>query len=251
MSAAALPSRSQCIHDTGTDNHCHCPQFAPTLLDPYICANCVHGIHTHVDYVSMVAIHYPPTRCAAFVQKTPLTQCCTCEAQLHDHIAIDNPYRSAEPWNVLDYFPDSDVPSSNVRVASHSNDTINMPNSMPFPSNTANENLMPVTPMPTYSNYIGSHSFSPSCDARSIPFNPTIQSYPSASSALSSIQGPDIAQTQAYSPDNSFVQYRDHVDNNSYARQSSGSAMTGGYEYQYYSNAMYDATPEASPHPYT
>ncbi len=85
---------------------------------------------------------------------------------------------------------------------------------------------MPVTPMPIYSNYIGSHSLSPSSDARNIPFNPTVQSYPLASSAL-------------------------HVDNDSYARQSGGSAMTGGYEYEYYSNAMYDATPEASPHPYT
>ncbi|KAK0445577.1 hypothetical protein EV421DRAFT_2018324 [Armillaria borealis] len=251
MSAAALPSRGQCVHHTDADNHCQCPQFAPILLDPYICANCVHGIHTHVDYVSMVVSHYPPTRCAAYVQKTPLTQRCTCEAQLCDHIAIDNPYRVAEPWNVLDYFPDSSVHSSNVSRCS--DDTMNnsfTPNSVPFSSNTANGSLMPVPPAPIYSNYMGSHSFSPSCDARNIPFNPTIQSYPSASSALSGIQGPDITQTQAYSPDNSFVQYRDHVDNNSYTRQSSDSAMTGGYEYQYYSNAMYDATPEASPHPY-
>ncbi len=81
MSAVTLPSRGQCVYD----HHCHCPQFAPTLLDPvgshspstipvlmffqYICANCVHGIHTHVDYVSMVVSHYPPTRCAAYVQK--------------------------------------------------------------------------------------------------------------------------------------------------------------------------------------
>ncbi|PBK96298.1 hypothetical protein ARMGADRAFT_691447 [Armillaria gallica] len=245
MSAAAVPSRSQCIHDTGrTDNHCHCPQFTPTLLDPYICASCVHGIHIHVDYVSMVVSHYPPTRCAAFVQKTPLTQRCTCEAQLCDHIAIDNPYRVAEPWNVLDYLPDSSVPSSN--------DTMNnsfTANSVPFSSNTANGSLMPVTPAPIYSNYMGTRVFGP-CDAGNTSFNPTLQSYPSANNALSSIQGPDTTQTQAYSPDNSFVQYRDHVDNNSYTRQPGGNARTGSYEYKYYSNAMYDATPGASSHPY-
>ncbi len=182
--------------------------------------------------------HYPPTRCTAYVQRyatphsirhlelklpalqTPLTQRCTCEAQLCDHIAIDNPYRVAEPWNVLDYLPDSSVPSSN--------DTMNnsfTANSVPFSSNTANGSLMPVTPMPITPITWVSHSLSPSSDARNIPFNPTLQSYPSASGTL-------------------------HVDNDSYARQSGGSAMTGGYEYQYYSNAMYDATPEASPLPY-
>ncbi len=153
------------------------------------------------------------------VLQTPLTQRCTCEAQLCDHIAIDNLYRSEEPWNVLDYLPDSSVPSSN--------DIMNnsfMANSVPFSSNTANGSLVPVTPAPIYSNYMGSRVFGP-CEAGNTPFNPTIQSYPSTSSAL-------------------------HVDNDSYAHQSGGSAMTGGYGYQYYSNAMYDATPEAPPHPY-
>ncbi|KAK0183938.1 hypothetical protein F5146DRAFT_1077130 [Armillaria mellea] len=240
MSTAPFPSRSQCIHDTGTNNHCHCPQFAPTLLDPYTCANCVHGIHTHVDYVSMVVSHYPPTQCAAYVQKTPLTQRCTCETQLCDHIAIDNLYRSAEPWNVLDYFPDSSVPSFNV--GSHFNDTMNnssMPNSVPFSSNTAYRSPMPVAPTPVYSDYIDFHSFN-----RDAGNNPTTYSYPPASSALSdAIQGPDTTQTQYHN--------RDHIDtNNSYPRQPGGNPSTGNYDYQYYSNVMYDATPGASQHPY-
>ncbi|KAK0197587.1 hypothetical protein F5146DRAFT_1016015 [Armillaria mellea] len=236
MSAASFPSRSQCIHDTGTNDHCHCPQFAAALLDPYICANCVHGIHTHVDYVSMVVSHYPPTQCAAYVQKTPLTQRCTCEAQLCDHIAIDNLYRSTEPWNVLNYFPDSSVPSSNV--GSHSNDTMNkssMPNSVPFSPNNAYRSLMPVAPTPIYSNYMGSHVFGPSFEATNIPSHPTIQFYPSAS-----IQESDTTQNQ----------YRDHIDNNPSPRQpGSGNASTGNYDYEYYSNGMYDATPGASQHP--
>ncbi len=179
----------------------------PRLDAPHMCKR----------YATPHSIRYLELKPTAL--QTPLTQRCTCEAQLCDHIAIDNLYRVAEPWNVLDYLPDSSVPSSN--------DTMNnsfMPNSMSFPSNTANENLMPVTPAPIYSDYIGSRVFGP-CEAGSSPFNPTIQSYPLASNAL-------------------------HVDNDSYARQSGGSAMTGGYEYQYYSNGMYDATPEASPHPY-
>ncbi|SJL04578.1 uncharacterized protein ARMOST_07945 [Armillaria ostoyae] len=211
----------------------------------------LNALHTRKRYATPHSIRYLELKLPAL--QTPLTQRCTCEAQLCDHVAIDNPYRVAEPWNVLDYFSDSSVHSSNV--SSRSDDTMNhsfMPNSVSFSSNTANGSLMPVPPAPIYLNYMGSRVFGPgpSRDAGNTPFNPTIQSYPSASSALSSIQGPDITQTQAYSPDNSFVQYLDHVYNDSYARQSGGSAMTGGYEYQYYSNAMYDATPEASPHPY-
>ncbi len=179
--------------------------------------------HMYKRYATPHSIRYLELKPTAF--QTPLTQRCTCEAQLCDHIAIDNLYRVAEPWNVLDYSPDSNVPSSNV--SSRSNDIMHnsfTANSVPFSSNTANGSLMPVTPAPIYSNYMGSRVFGP-CDAGNTPFNPTIQSYPLASSAL-------------------------HVDNDSYARQSGGSAITGGYEYQYYSNAMYDTTPEASLHPY-
>ncbi|KAK0197588.1 hypothetical protein F5146DRAFT_52947 [Armillaria mellea] len=143
--------------------------------------------------------------------QTPLTQRCTCEAQLCDHIAIDNLYRSTEPWNVLNYFPDSSVPSSNV--GSHSNDTMNkssMPNSVPFSPNNAYRSLMPVAPTPIYSNYIDFHSFN-----RDAGNNPTTYSYPPASSALSDIfQRPDTTQTE----------YRDHVDNNPYPRQPDGNA---------------------------
>ncbi|PBK96331.1 hypothetical protein ARMGADRAFT_1076510 [Armillaria gallica] len=100
MSSVALPSRGQRIQVTDSIQRCQCLWFFPPaspLLDQYICDGCGHGIHTHVDYVSMDVNHHPPTQCAAYVQKTPLAQRCTCEAQLCDHIAIDNPYRYPEP----------------------------------------------------------------------------------------------------------------------------------------------------------
>ncbi|KAK0240661.1 hypothetical protein EDD85DRAFT_950503 [Armillaria nabsnona] len=198
--------------------------------------------HMYKRYATPHSMQYLELKPPAL--QTPLTQRCTCEAQLCDHTAIDNSYRVAEPWNVLDYSPDSSVPSSNV--SRRSNDTMHnsfTANSVPFSSDTANGSLMSVTPAPIYSNYIGSRVFGP-CDAGSTPFHPTLLSYPSASSALSSIQGLDTTQTQAYSLDDSFVQYRDHVDNNSYTRQPGGNARTGSYEHQYCSNTMYDATPE-------
>ncbi len=181
----ALGSRRPLLDPVGS----HSPSSIPVLMfSKYICANCVHGIHTHDDYVSMVVSHYPPTRCTAYVQKvcyspfhphlelklpalqTPLTQRCTCEAQLCDHIAIDNPYRVAGAMNVLDYLPDSSVPSSN--------DTMNnsfTANSVPFSSNTANGSLMPVTRCPIYSNHMGSHSLSPSSFHSILPFNPILR----------------------------------------------------------------------------
>ncbi len=116
-------------------------------------------------------------------------------------------------------------------MASISNDAMNtpfIPNSISFPYNTANENLMQVTPTPIYSNYIGSRAFDPSHDAVNTPFTPALISSPSASSASSDIQS-GITQTQAYSSDNYFVQYPDHVVNNSYTRQSAGDATDGSY----------------------
>ncbi|KAK0435431.1 uncharacterized protein EV420DRAFT_320575 [Desarmillaria tabescens] len=118
----SLPSRERCIHITDNTQQCQCPWFVSILLDPYICGQCGHGIHAHVDYVSMVVNHYPPTQCAAYVQKTPLAQRCTCEAQLCDHVAINNLFRHADPSSVLDNFAGNNDTSYSVDAISFSND---------------------------------------------------------------------------------------------------------------------------------
>ncbi|KAK0210320.1 hypothetical protein DFS33DRAFT_1483429 [Desarmillaria ectypa] len=251
MSSAALPSRGQCIQVT--DNHCQCPCFASTFLDQHICGQCGHGIHAHVDYVSMVVSYYPPTQCAAYVQKTPLAQRCTCEAQLCDHIATDNMYCSAEPWTDLDFFMDSNSPSHNTAMISFSNDAINHPYTpSPMSLSSVNPdtvifshdtNLMPITRAPIFFPSPRS-SFNPSNDVGSIPFASTSISSPS-SSASSGIQS-DITQIQAYSSYDYFVQYPDHSMNNTYALQPNGDATNESFEYQDYLNATYGATPGSS-----
>ncbi|KAK0458406.1 uncharacterized protein EV420DRAFT_1642758 [Desarmillaria tabescens] len=220
MSSAALPSRRQCTQVIDNIQRCQCPCFIPPasiLLDQNICGLCGHGIHTHVDYVSMVVNHHPPTQCAAYVQKTPLTQCCTCEAWLCDHVAINNPYRPAEPWDVLNFFMDNIGLSSGVNATSFYNNAVNgpfTPNPMLLPSAGSHTdalfhdmNLMPINAAPVLSPS-PNHAFSPSRDAGSVPLTPTSISSPSASS----------------SSDDYFVQFPHHFMNNSYALQSDGSA---------------------------
>ncbi|PBK80419.1 hypothetical protein ARMGADRAFT_1092212 [Armillaria gallica] len=218
---------------TESGHHTHsvwCPcQFVSTLLDQSICGLCGHGIHAHLDYVSMVVNYYPANQCAAYVQKTPLAQRCTCEAQLCDHVPTNNPYRSEEPWTVLDYFTDSN--GYNAAAISYSNDAVNdpyTPSSMSFSSadsdaatqSSHGANLMPTARAPVFSPR-PRHASSPSSGAENIPFASTSISSPS-SSASSTIQS-DITQIQAYSSNRYFV-HPDHSIN-TYARQPDGDAI--------------------------
>ncbi|KAK0434953.1 hypothetical protein EV421DRAFT_1740588 [Armillaria borealis] len=247
--SSALPSRGQCIQVT--DNYCQCPWFVSTLLDQHLCGLCGHGIHAHVDYVSMVVNYYPANQCAAYVQKTPLAQRCTCEAQLCDHVATNNPYRMTEPWKVLDYFPDNNIPSSNVGAIGFSNGAVNdpyTPSSMSFSSadsdavtqSSHDANLMPTARAPVFSPS-PRHAFSPSSGVENIRFASTSISSPS-SSASSTIQS-DITQIQAYSSNHYFV-HPDHFIN-TYARQSDDDATDENLHYHGGSNVMYGSTPEA------
>ncbi|KAK0434526.1 uncharacterized protein EV420DRAFT_1682824 [Desarmillaria tabescens] len=222
MSSAFLPSRGQCTQVADNIQHCQCPWFTSTLVDQSVCISCGHGIHVHVDYVSMVVHHHPPTQCVAYVQKTPLAQRCTCEAQLFDHVAANNSYRSVEPWNILNYFQDSDIPYSNLTLHSHD------PNGS-FAPNT-------VTSMSTLSpGFL--YAFSSPGNVENILFTSTYISSPS-----SSIQ-PDIAEAQAYNPYGYFTQHPDSFTNNSYAGQPGGDATS--FEYQDYSNLVYHLTSDA------
>ncbi|PBK96317.1 hypothetical protein ARMGADRAFT_1061042 [Armillaria gallica] len=237
MSSIVLPLRGKCIQVIDSIQSCQCLWFFPPqspLLDQNICGLCGHGIHAHVDYVSTVVHHYSVNQCAAYVQKTPLVQRCTCEAQLCDHIATDNPYRSAEPWIVLDYFQGN----NNSNSYSHNANSPLGPNTTYFSStDSANANADLMSNSPTLISSPGSHRpFSPSDDAGNvdIPVTPTPISFPINN--VSSVIQLDIAQNQVHSSDGYFV--------NSYA-QPDGDATNGGYEYQDYLNAMYGARREA------
>ncbi|KAK0228067.1 hypothetical protein IW262DRAFT_576417 [Armillaria fumosa] len=212
-------------------------------LSQYICINCGHGIHTHADYVSMVVHHYPPTQCVAYVQKTPLTQCCTCEIWLCDHLPTNNLYRSAEPWTVLDqYFPDNSGASYSIAAIEFSNGATNDPYTPSSMSFSRDAGLMPIT-APVISP--SPRAFIPSSEVGSISLAPTSFFSPSASSASSGIQS-DVTQAQAYSPDNHFVQYPDHFMNNSYNRQPEGGATDENLYYHGHSNVTYGPMPKAS-----
>ncbi|KAK0228107.1 hypothetical protein IW262DRAFT_1348928 [Armillaria fumosa] len=104
-SLKAIPYRGQCIQTTDYVLRCQCVWYTePTspLLNQFICAVCGHGIHSHVDYVSTTVCHNVATQCAAYVQKTPLTQRCTCSVHLADHRPILNLHRLQNPFYVLD-----------------------------------------------------------------------------------------------------------------------------------------------------
>ncbi|KAK0225153.1 hypothetical protein EDD85DRAFT_1027486 [Armillaria nabsnona] len=242
-----MPSRRQCVQPL--DNiiqGCQCSWFAPTLLDQYICGACGHGIHAHVDYVSMIVNHYPATQCAAYVQKTPLTQRCTCGTWLSDHVAINNLYRSEEPWDVLDHSSDNSDHSSNA--AGFSNEVISgtyMPSSMPSSSTDYNTADVGLTPAPISSPFVSPHAFGCSGDATeniSLPLTPL-------SSSLAYSTPPIIqsytTQTQDYSSDDYFAQYPDHLINSSYAHQPDSGATDESFEYQHYSPNATHGTSEA------
>ncbi|KAK0227983.1 hypothetical protein IW262DRAFT_1455185 [Armillaria fumosa] len=237
MSLAGIPSRGQCVHWQPIDNiqqGCRCSWFASTLLNQYVCGACGHGIHTHVDYVSEIVNHHPATQCAAFVQRTPLTQRCTCGTWLSDHVVIDNLYRSAEPGDVLDDAPDNDDLSSNA--SGFSNDAINRaytPSSMSTSSTNFNTADVGPTPAPVSSRFISSHAFSRSDDAtENIPLPLASLSSSSTYSTPSVIQS-HTTQTLGHSSDDYFVQYPDHLINSSYARQSDGGVTDESFEYQH------------------
>ncbi|KAK0225158.1 hypothetical protein EDD85DRAFT_1027489 [Armillaria nabsnona] len=236
MSSVSIPPRGQCIqHTDNIHEGCQCSWFASMSLDQYICGACGHGIHSHVDYVSMIVNHYPATQCAAYVQKTPLTQRCTCGIWLSDHVAIDNLYCSEEPWNVLDHAPDNDGLSSNS--TGFSNDAINgayAPTSISFSSTDPNTADAGLTPVPISSLFVSPYAFGRSGDA----------TLPSASSVPSTTQA-DTSQTQDYSSDGYFVQYPDHLINSSYACQPGGGVTDESFEYQYYSSNVMHGAPEA------
>ncbi|KAK0434947.1 hypothetical protein EV421DRAFT_1740583 [Armillaria borealis] len=221
-----------------------------------ICGQCGHGIHAHVDYVSMVVNHYHPTQCAAYVQKagysplrmTPLVQRCTCEAQLCDHVAANNTYRSAEPWNVLDYFLSSNGHFYNADTMNDSMDNPFEPSSTLLSSHDANVIAVATAPIFAPTPH---RAFSPSSNAGNVPLTPTSIYSPSASTSASSGIQSDITQTQAYGLNNYFVQYPDHFINPSYACQLGGDATDEGLYYHGDSNVMYGATSGAWPGPYT
>ncbi|KAK0240658.1 hypothetical protein EDD85DRAFT_1021864 [Armillaria nabsnona] len=222
-----VPSRGQCIQITDNSYHCQCQWFFPpesSLLDQNICGLCGHGIHAHVDYVSTVVNHCPANQCAAYAQKTTLTQRCTCEAQFCEHVAADNLHRILDPWAVLDYFnPDINGPSSSAPTSSYSNDA-----NSPFSPNTMS------------SDY---HTAVLSRDTRNIsptPFTPS----PSTASTSSAVQ-PDTAQTVGYSSDGYFAQYPNYFVSSPYVGPSEGDATNESFEYQDYRNAMYAEPPEA------
>ncbi|PBK87491.1 hypothetical protein ARMGADRAFT_1065995 [Armillaria gallica] len=239
MSLPIIPSRRQCVQPL--DNiiqGCQCSWFAPTLLDQYICGACGHGIHAHVDYVSMVVNHYPATQCAAYVQK-----CCTCGTWLSDHVAIDNLYCSAEPWDVLDHFPDnSDLSSYAIGFSNDVIDGTYTPSSMSSSSTDSDTADAGLTPAPISSPFVSPHAFGRSGGATeniSLPLTPL-----SSSSAHStpSITQSYTTQTQDHSSDDYFPQYPDHFIN-SYTRLSDDGAADESFEYQHYSlNATHEAS---------
>ncbi|KAK0458412.1 uncharacterized protein EV420DRAFT_1542116 [Desarmillaria tabescens] len=185
----------------------------------------------------MVVNHYPPTQCAAYVQKTPLTQCCTCEVWLSDHVAINNLFRYTEPSSVFDNFAGNNDASHSVDAISFSNNFVNS-TFTPFGNSNANTdtfhqdaNLTSTTAAPTFSPS-PCRAFSPYNDVGNIPLAPYMPS-PSTSHTPSGIQS-DV-QVQGYSPDHYFVQYPGHSMVNPYAHQADVSAMGESFGYQYYS----------------
>ncbi|KAK0435442.1 uncharacterized protein EV420DRAFT_320950 [Desarmillaria tabescens] len=143
MSSIIFPSRGKCIQVIDSNQHCQCLWFLPPespLLDQNNCGLCGHGVHAHVDYVSMVVHHCPAMNCGAYFPKTARVQACTCSASLIDHIPVVNVYRSPTP---LPYGADISVhdngPPSNVNT--FTGDTTNIPlTPMPMPSPSTNAN---------------------------------------------------------------------------------------------------------------
>ncbi|KAK0502777.1 hypothetical protein EDD18DRAFT_1457646 [Armillaria luteobubalina] len=172
MASIVLPSRGHCIQITDYSQPCQCLWFFPPefpLLDPLgshsppldICGQCEHGIHAHADYVSTVVNNHPTNQCAAYAQKTRLTQFCTCGAHVFQHVSTYNPYYIPEPWTVLHYFNlDDNAASSSAATSGYSNDA-----SILFSQNTT---LFSNYSAPVLSN-----------NATGIPFTPAYMPPPS------------------------------------------------------------------------
>ncbi|KAK0240646.1 hypothetical protein EDD85DRAFT_496560 [Armillaria nabsnona] len=150
--------------------------------------------------------------------QTPLMQHCTCEAQIHEHIATDNWYRLPDPWTVLDYFnPDNNSPPS---AATSHNAT------GPFS----------YTSSPGYNDTILSG------DARNMSLTPAPAPSPSPSSTAIQF---DTTQTRYHSSDGDFARYSDHSPRSPYVGLPEGRAANGSFQYQDYGNPMYAEPPEA------
>ncbi|KAK0228080.1 hypothetical protein IW262DRAFT_1532202 [Armillaria fumosa] len=107
MSSAVLLSWGQCIEVTDNLQLCQCRSFASTL-NQHICSQCGHGIHTHVDYVSMFVHQCAAMNCAAYYPKA-----CTCSASLIEHMPVVNVYRSPTPLpSGMDTLPANAIPST-------------------------------------------------------------------------------------------------------------------------------------------
>ncbi|KAK0240660.1 hypothetical protein EDD85DRAFT_496925 [Armillaria nabsnona] len=131
-SVLSLPSRGQCIQVTDNLQRCQCPSFVSTL-DLLICGLCGHGIHAHVDYISMFVHQCAAINCAAYYPKTPRVQACTCSASLIEHMPVVNMYRSPTP---LPYGTDA-LPS---HVNAFTGDATNIPfTPVPVPSPSIND----------------------------------------------------------------------------------------------------------------
>ncbi|KAK0240645.1 hypothetical protein EDD85DRAFT_950486 [Armillaria nabsnona] len=208
MSSIVLPSRGQCIQITDDSQPCQCQWFFPPespLLDQIACGHCGHGIHVHTDYVSPVVNHYPENQCAAYVQKIPLTQRCTCEAWLCVHVATHNSYCSEEPWTVLDslYPENSGLPSA---ATSNDGNGPSFPNTTPSSNHSTAMFSGDATDIPFTPAYMPS----PSPDANpSYPYGDTVIFTPIPHPAIQTA----ITQVEAYSHsevENSYgVQYQD------------------------------------------
>ncbi|KAK0445573.1 hypothetical protein EV421DRAFT_1902505 [Armillaria borealis] len=95
---------------------------------------CGHGIHMHVDYISMFVHQCVAMNCAVYYPKTPQVQACTCSTSLIKHMPVINVYHlPATPPNV-----DNALPSN---VNTFAGDTTNIPfTQVPMPAPSTNDN---------------------------------------------------------------------------------------------------------------
>ncbi|KAK0463728.1 uncharacterized protein EV420DRAFT_1104832 [Desarmillaria tabescens] len=142
--------RAQCTH-RAQDNllpDCTCTQFFPLPYDQILCAKCGHGIHSHADYLSRSVHQCSATQCAAFVQRTALTQQCTCSIEIDGHTSVLNPYRLTTQPSSLDAF----IAASNERP-----DTVRQQ----FQSMTSSSSYYGASPSPYHSSPSPSKSYGP------------------------------------------------------------------------------------------
>ncbi|PBK96308.1 hypothetical protein ARMGADRAFT_1009987 [Armillaria gallica] len=133
MSSVFLPPRGQCTQVTDNNQLCQCLSFASTL-DQHICW-CGHGIHAHVDYISMFVHQCAAMNCTAYYPKTSRVQACTCSASLIEHIPVINVYRSPPP---LPYTGADTLPSNAILFTGGTTNIPFIPVPMPAPSSNDN-----------------------------------------------------------------------------------------------------------------